>query len=191
MITFILGIIRIVKKDYLKGILQIVSTGLLTVATFGSFTFALTFYPYDFFAEELKIPKNIKFEKPLKLDDEKDRVYSHQQDVILYDYFQPGLYKYDLFLHKIEKGRIYLKIFEITKNQILSEKSIKAKSQIEVENKTDELKRFELKDNFTIYEGDWGQFYGSRIEVWFKPDDVNKSERKLITKNYIVQGWMR
>ncbi|WP_180563881.1 hypothetical protein [Chryseobacterium sp. JV274] len=175
----------------MKGILQTLSTVILAVLTYGYFSFALMFYPYDFFAEELKIPDNIKFEKPLKLNDEKDRVNIHQQDFILYDYFQPGMYKYDLFLHKIEKGKVYLKIFEITKNNILSEKSIKEKSKIEVENNTDELKRFELKDNFTIYEGDWGQFYGSRIEVWFKPDAINKPERKLITKNYIVQGWMR
>jgi hypothetical protein len=101
------------------------------------------------------------------------------------------MYKYDLFLHKIKKGKVYLKIFEITSNQILSEKSIKRESQIEVENKTDEIKRFELKDEFTIFEGDWEQFYGGRIEVWFKPDNINKPERKLITKNYIIQAWMR
>lgn len=189
--AFVLGIVRIIRKEYLEGFLQILSTGALAVITYGYFSFALMFYPYDFFAEGLKIPENIKFEKPLKFNDEKDRVNAHQQDIILYDYFQPGIYKYDLFLNKIEKGKVYLKIFEITKNQKLSERSIKNKSQIEVENKTEELKRFELKDDFIIYEGDWGQFYGSRIEVWFKPDDGKKSERKLITKNYIVQGWMR
>jgi energy-coupling factor transporter transmembrane protein EcfT len=191
LITFILGIIRIVKKDYLKGILQILSTVILAVLTYGYFSFALMFYPYDFFAEGLKIPDNIKFEKPLKLNDTKDKINTNQQDFILYDYFQSGIYKYDLFLNKIEKGKVYLKIFEITKNQKLSERSIKEESQIEVENKTDELKRFELKDEFTIFEGDWGQFYGARIEVWFKPDDINKPERKLMIKNYIVQGWMR
>lgn len=191
LVTFILSIIRIVKKDYLKGIMQILSTVILAVLTYGYFSFALMFYPYDFFAEGLKIPENIKFEKPLKLNNEKDRVNIHHQDFILYDCFQQGMYKYDLFLHKIEKGKVYLKIFEITSNQILSEKSIKRESQIEVENKTDEIKRFELKDEFTIFEGDWGQFYGGRIEVWFKPDNINKPERKLITKNYIIQGWMR
>ncbi|RQO40812.1 hypothetical protein DBR39_07695 [Chryseobacterium sp. KBW03] len=191
LITFILGIIRIVKKDYLKGILQILSTVILAVLTYGYFSFALMFYPYDFFAEGLKIPDNIKFEKPLKLNDAKDKINTNQQDFILYDYFQSGIYKYDLFLNKIEKGKVYLKIFEITKNQKLSERSIKEESQIEVENKTDELKKFELKDEFTIFEGDWGQFYGARIEVWFKPDDINKPERKLMIKNYIVQGWMR
>ncbi|WP_124531905.1 hypothetical protein [Chryseobacterium sp. KBW03] len=175
----------------MKGILQILSTVILAVLTYGYFSFALMFYPYDFFAEGLKIPDNIKFEKPLKLNDAKDKINTNQQDFILYDYFQSGIYKYDLFLNKIEKGKVYLKIFEITKNQKLSERSIKEESQIEVENKTDELKKFELKDEFTIFEGDWGQFYGARIEVWFKPDDINKPERKLMIKNYIVQGWMR
>ena len=105
------------------------------------------------------------------------------KDFILYDYFQSGIYKYDLFLNKIEKGKVYLKIFEITKNQKLSERSIKEESQIEVENKTDEIKRFELKDEFTIFEGDWGQFYGGRIEVWFKPDNINKPERNGLQKH--------
>ncbi len=71
LVTFILSIIRIVKKDYLKGILQILSTVILAVLTYGCFSFALMFYPYDFFAEGLKIPENIKFEKPLKLNNEK------------------------------------------------------------------------------------------------------------------------
>ncbi|MCJ7932160.1 MAG: hypothetical protein MUW56_00595 [Chryseobacterium sp.] len=53
------------------------------------------------------------------------------------------------------------------------------------------MKRFELKDSFAVYEGDWGEFYGSRIEVWFIPDDVNKPERKIITKNAIIQEWIR
>ncbi|WP_126651044.1 hypothetical protein [Chryseobacterium aureum] len=171
--------------------LQILSTGILALLTYGYFSFALMFYPYDFFAEGLEIPHHIKFEKPLKFDDEKDRINMSQQDIILYDYFQPGIYKYDLFFNKIEKGKVYLKIFEITNNQILSERSIKKKSQIEVENKTDELRRFELKDEFTIFEGDWGQFYGARIEVWFQPADTSQPEKKIMTKNYIVQGWMR
>ncbi|PWN71771.1 hypothetical protein C1631_003865 [Chryseobacterium phosphatilyticum] len=73
------------------------------------------FYPYDFFAEGLEIPKNIKFEKPLKLIDDRGRASSDKQDFVLYDYLQPGMYKYDLFLNKIEKGKVYLKIFEVIK----------------------------------------------------------------------------
>jgi hypothetical protein len=188
-----LGIIRVFKKEYLTGILQSCVAFILAIIIFGFFSFFLMFYPNDFFANNLEIPKNIKFEKPLEIIYEKDKpkINVTKEDVILYDYFQPGIYKYDIFLNGIEKGSVYLKIFEITNNELLSEKEIKEKGQIEVENHTDKLKRFELKGDFKIYEGDWGDFYGSRIEVWFKPQNINKPERKLLTKNYIVQGWMR
>jgi len=151
------------------------------------------YYPNDFFASSLEIPENIKFEKPLEIlyEEDKPKINVSKEDVVLYDYFQPGIYKYDIFLNKIEKGIVYLKIYEITNNELLSEEEIKRKSQIKVENKTDILKKFELTGQFTIYEGDWGDFYGSRIEVWFKPHNINQPERKLLTKNYIVQGWMR
>ncbi|WP_262887711.1 hypothetical protein [Chryseobacterium potabilaquae] len=42
---------------------------------------------------------------------------------------------------------------------------------------------------FTIEEGDWGDYYGSKVEVWFQPEDPAKPERKLLTKNYIIQGF--
>lgn len=191
--TIFFGIIRISKKEYVRGILQSSFAFILGIVVFGFFSFFLMFYPNDFYANNLEIPKNIKFEKPLEIiyENDKPEIIVTKEDVILYDYFQPGIYKYDIFLRRIEKGNVYLKIFEITNNELLSEKEIKEKSQIEVGNQTDELKRFELQGDFKIYEGDWGDFYGSRVEVWFKPDDINKPERKLVTKNYVVQGWMR
>ena len=47
-----------------------------------------------------------------------------------------------------------------------------------------------VKDKeFTIFEGDWGDCYAARIEVWFK--DKQGHKRKLSEKVYSVQGWMR
>ena len=47
-----------------------------------------------------------------------------------------------------------------------------------------------VKDKeFTIFEGDWGDCYAARIEVWFK--DKQGHKRKLSEKVYGVQGWMR
>jgi hypothetical protein len=43
---------------------------------------------------------------------------------------------------------------------------------------------------FTIYEGDWGKPYAARFEVWFFPDNGGK-ERKLIEKNFKIEGWQR
>ena len=46
------------------------------------------------------------------------------------------------------------------------------------------------KKKFTIYEGDWGDYYAARIEVWYK-NALTKKERKLMDKIYRVEGWMR
>ncbi|WP_262483830.1 hypothetical protein [Chryseobacterium sp. Leaf201] len=38
---------------------------------------------------------------------------------------------------------------------------------------TDELKEFGLSREFTVEEGEWGNYYGSKKKVWFQPDDLN------------------
>ncbi|MFV0188266.1 hypothetical protein OBK20_12995 [Empedobacter falsenii] len=194
-IALIFAVIRLIKKDYLKGLIQTIVTLVISFIYAGYFSFFLMFYPYDFFAEGLKIPENVKFEKPINLNeninsDSKITTVS-TPTFLLYDGFQPGIYQYEIFINKIEKGTAYLKIYEITKNEILSEKDIEQKSQIKIYNPTNELMKFKLKDDFTVYEGDWNQFYGSRIEVWFKPENKSENERKLFSKNYIIQGWQR
>jgi len=54
---------------------------------------------------------------------------------------------------------------------------------------TDEVKEFVLSREFTVEKGEWGNYYGSRAEVWFQPDDLNQPEKKLVTTYYIIQGW--
>ena len=44
-------------------------------------------------------------------------------------------------------------------------------------------------EEFTIYEGDWGEFYAARLEIWFVPANGGKP-RKLKEKLFKVQGWM-
>ena len=46
------------------------------------------------------------------------------------------------------------------------------------------------KKRFTIYEGDWEDYYAARIEVWHK-DASTQKETKLLEKVYRVDGWMR
>ncbi|MCW3161796.1 hypothetical protein OH806_11030 [Chryseobacterium sp. WLa1L2M3] len=179
----------------MKGIFQTILTLLISVVYAGYFSFFLLFYPYDFFADNLKIPQNIKFEKPINLNENLSSELKipniNTPTFLLYDGFQPGIYQYEIFINKIEKGTAYLKVYEITKNEKLSEKDIEEKSKINIYNPTNKLMKFKLKDDFTVYEGDWNQFYGSRIEVWFKPENKSEKERKLFSKNYIIQGWQR
>jgi hypothetical protein len=191
--SLVFAIIRLFKKDYLKGTLQLVGTLIIGGVSFLFLSILLFLYPFDFFADNLSVPKNVEFQKPIPLY-QNDTVKTEEvnnADFILYDGIQPGIYKYDIYLNQIEKGKVYLKVYEITQNQILSEEDIQNRSSINVYNSAPELKRFKLKDDFTVYEGNWDQFYGSRIEVWFKPNSLSRPERKLMTKNYIIQGWER
>lgn len=154
----------------------------------------------DTWAENLTIPKNIQIDNPVDLDHyskfESQRPDSitnkivEKTDFQLYNSFQPGLYEYDFWIGKIESGTIYLKAFEITKNQELSSDDLPRTTHIQIYNPTDNIKKFGTVGDFTIYEGDWGDPYAARFEVWFKPDN-GKKERKLFSKNYKIEGWMR
>jgi hypothetical protein len=108
----------------------------------------------------------------------------------LYNSFQPGLFEYDFWIGEIEKGTIYLKAFEITQEHALSVNRLSKSSSVKIHNPTDTIKKFGTTSNFTIYEGDWGKPYAARFEVWFKPDKGGR-ERKLLSKNYKIEGWMR
>ena len=97
------------RKDYLKGTLQILGTIIIGGFSYLFLSLILLFYPYDFFADNLSIPENVKFEKPISLNQNVE-VKSKKFDnanFILYDDMQPGIYKYDLYLNKIEKGKVF------------------------------------------------------------------------------------
>ncbi|WP_123984667.1 hypothetical protein [Chryseobacterium sp. G0201] len=177
-------------KEFKEGIKQCFFTVVISIVAMLFFTYFLPTSPYKEYKGDAKNPNNVKTEMPLKLalNEEKPLFKVEKPDVFLYDYSMPGNYKYQVFLNKIEKGKVYLKMFDLVTNRILSEKEIKKESQMEVYNPTDELKEFGLSTRLTVKEGEWGDYYGSRVEVWFQPDDSTQPERKLITKNYIIQG---
>lgn len=190
-ICFVLGIAKLFKKQFKEAIKQCVFTVVISTVAAVFFTVLLPKSPYKEYKGDAKNPNNVKLEMPLKLSflEEKPLFEVKDQDVLLYDYQQPGSYKYEVFLNKIEKGKVYLKMFDLVTNRILSAEEIKKDSQMEVANSTDELVEFGLSKDFKVDEGDWGDYYGSRVEVWFQPDDANEPERKLMTKYYVIQGW--
>lgn len=181
-------------------------TGLLNLVIFGGTIVAFIFYSIimfwieearpDEWAKNLKIPTGIPIDNPVDLVFDKDRPDSitnrhvTKTDFQLYNSFQPGLYEYDFWTSKIENGTIYLKAFEITQEYPLSTDRLPQRSSIKINNPTDSIKQFRTTSHFTIYEGDWGQPYAARFEVWFKPDDGGQ-ERMLVAKNYKIEGWMR
>ena len=111
-------------------------------------------------------------------------------DLILYNDMQGGIYAAHLWCNPGEKGIVYLKAFEITKNTPLSAAGLKACTRNVSGWSNDPQQQFCTGMYFTIYEGEWEQFYGARFEVWFVPDSGG-AERKLMEKNYKIQGWTR
>jgi hypothetical protein len=180
-----------IRKWYL-GILQI----LITTGVFFCLSFFLMYYPNDFFADNLKIPDDIEFERPVNLDsfenskalDSLSNSKNKNLTFKLVNVSQPGIYNYFFWYQPTELGAIFIKAYEITQNQELSTKTLKSRSRIEIRELVDSVVVFGEK--FTIYEGDWGKEYGARIEVWFEPKS-GKPPYQIIKKNYIIEGWMR
>lgn len=111
-------------------------------------------------------------------------------DIILKNGMQGGIYKAKIWANPGEPGTIYLKAFEITQGTQLSSYRLKERTSKRIGYSKDPGEVFPVNMEFTIYEGNWGQYYGARFELWFTPDS-GAPERKLFEKNYKIQGWMR
>lgn len=163
----------------------------LLVFNFCLTAFFLTFYPNDFFADDLKIPADLNLATPVTLRnvtsaDSLKALTPSEPAFLLVNDFQKGLYAYYVWFEPVEPGYLYLKAFEITQNLQLSEQSLSHQTKIKIN--PGEVSP--LVKNFTIYEGDWGKPYGARFELWFKPRRKS-GEIKILERNYIIEGWMR
>ncbi len=103
---------------------------------------------------------------------------------------QGGIYNASIRCNPGRSGRVYLKAFEITRKVELSSEWLETETNEWIGWSSDPEEQFLSESNFTIYEGDWEQYYGARFEVWFKPDDGGP-ERKLLERNFKIEGWMR
>ena len=180
----ILGnIISAVVQIVIKKWYFIIPQFLITLLLFSYVSIIFSFSPPDFYGANKTIPKNIKFEK----QDERELTNADLKtnDFKLASISQPGIYQFYTNFRPKEKGYFYIKAFEITSNDRLSEERMLERSKIVVDN----LATTFFTNEFTIYEGSWGDKYGARIELWYKPDNGN--EFKVNQKNYIVEGWMR
>lgn len=198
---FLMAISVVYQLFYKRWIKALVTAVLLGSTIAGVFFYMATMYfietiDGDRWAENLEVPSNVPVGYPaeLEMDDSRpDSIVALNKlkpDLLLYNSFQPGLYQYDFWYGKIEKGTIFLKAFEITQGVTLSADRLPESSLLEMENPTDSIRRFSTQHYFTIYEGDWGDPYAARFEVWFRPAAGGK-ERKLYSKNFVIEGWQR
>jgi hypothetical protein len=178
--TIISSIVQIINRKWFLIFPQLGITAFL----FYYVVIIFTYSPPDYYGANKVIPENINFSIPLdSLPSNKDFEMS---DLILSNYSQPGIYKYYTDYRPKEEGHFYIKAFETTSNDRLSEDRMKERSKIEV----DKLETQRYEGEFTIYEGNWGDKYGSRIELWFQPLNGHQ-EYKITERNYIIEGWQR
>ena len=96
---------------------------------------------------------------------------------------------YSFYYPELLSGTIYLRCFEVSKNEELSARRIKESTSVDFHGHNKFGKIVDMQ-RFTIYEGDWGEYYAVRVEVWYH-DPVKKEERMLMSKIYRMEGWMR
>lgn len=108
----------------------------------------------------------------------------------LWNSLQPGIYDSEIRINPGEPGMLYLKAFEVTKGTPLSVKSLKEKSNEWIGWSDNPKELFFSNAHFTVYEGDWGNPYAARFEIWFCPDS-GADERKLMERVFKIEGWQR
>ena len=132
---------------------------------------------------------NREFEALETIDDLSTFGEKRPMEVKLYNNTQPGLYLLDIWCIPGETGTLTVKAHEITKGTPLSEDRLR-EHQVKVYGCPQADVSFNSQIDFTIYEGNWDQYYGAQFELWFKPDS-GAPERKLWSGNYRIQGWQR
>ncbi len=140
----------------------------------------------------IEIPENLKFEKPIlflsnRQIDSLKRIKVVQEKILV---IGNGYSGYDFYMwHKpSEKGELFIKAFELTKNIQLSEWKLSNRTKNKILELSNEYKLYE--GNTVIDEGTFENFYPTRFELWFKSESSG-IEKKLTEKNYVIDGWDR
>ena len=201
-------ILLLVNKKWLRCIISILAS-IVIGSVFGFLFLSVLFAPdTDPFGKNHPIPEGLEYNLPLNnecLVETDSCGYEYIEDfdslvspVDIHDPntylnirkdIQGGIYSYDFYYGPLPAGEIYLKCFEVTENIPLSESRIRKASRVEIK-PTKSFSKLVDKQEFTIYDGVWGDYYAARIEVWFK-DAKTKEKKKLVEKVYRVEGWQR
>lgn len=189
-LSLFLGFRRLLRKDYFDGALQL--AGSLAVGFVGVYIGGIIcfFYPYDFFGQSHAVPQGVQYNIPLEQGKPSNNATN---EIVLYNGMQPGIYYYNVGVRNLPAGSLYLKAYEVTENVPLSAERLHYRSEIKIEKPiadTPVILSLSAQEDFTIYEGDWGDPYLARFELWFKPEAGGK-EKKLSEKIYKIEGWMR
>lgn len=108
-------------------------------------------------------------------------------EVTLYNGMQGGMFVMDIWCNPGEPGELSITANEITTGKELSKSRLPEHSVLVYGSSED--KSYFSQIRFTIYEGDWEQYYGAHLQLWFTPE--NGAKRLLWEGDYRIQGWMR
>lgn len=184
-------IILLINRQWSKCLMSLLASVLVVCVLWIPFTLFAMSGP-DGFGREHPIPEGLEYNLPLS-DDSNSSIPIDSLDTDTYlqvwSDFQGGMYMYDLYYATLPEGEIFLRCYEATKNIPLSEERILEESRVSI-NPTTSFSKLVSRKRFTIYEGDWEDYYAARIEVWHRNAET-KQEMKLTEKVYRVDGWMR
>lgn len=172
--NIISAIVQIINRKWYFIFPQIIISAFLFFMVSLFFSYARP----DYYGGDKEIPKNSGCQNPLEKAVQENEINSN-------DFKLKGGYGYYTYYTKFqptEKGYLYIKAYEITSNDRLSEEYLDESSKIIIEN----LNQNFYSASFTIYNGNMGCQYCARIELWYKPN--NKKEYKIKQKNYIIEG---
>ena len=145
----------------------------------------------DSFGKDHPIPEGMAYEIPWAENAPAPAVDTQSVDsyLQLWNGIQGGIYLYSLSYPALPDGEVYLRCYEATENIELSASRLKKASTVAVKGHTAFGPVVE-KQQFSIYEGDWEDYYAARVEVWHH-DASTGQDTKLMEKTYRVEGWMR
>ena len=158
--------------------------------------------PSDGFGKEHPMPEGLEYNIPLERHSEVvegEWVTYYEEPVIdstdtaswlqIWNDNEGGRYLYDFSFPALPAGTLFLKCYEVGDNIPLSENVMRRNTSAPC-SETKAFTKLVEKREFVIYEGDWGDYYAVRVEVWHKDSETRK-EHKLMEKVYRMEGWMR
>mgnify|MGYP000223747903 CR=1 FL=1 len=177
--TVVSSIVQVIQRKWYFVFPQLGCAGILMFYVGMLFMYS----PPDYYGAHKEIPDGLDFSYPLDSPPGNKEYQIH--DLVLINDIQPGLYTYRTDYVPNKPGYFYIKAFEINSNDPLSKDRLSGRSRIVVNDSETKIRQ----GAFTIYEGDWGDEYGSRIELWYQP--TNGKAYKIEERNFIIEGWQR
>lgn len=190
-------IILLCEKKWGKALISFLgAVGILVILWFPLVMAAMS--APDFFGKKHPIPEGLEYYEPLgeRFELSNTKNYPAEIDSLkpetylqLWHDDQGGMYLYDFYYPSLPSGDIFLRGYEVTKNIPLHLERLEPHSTVSIDS-TATFSQLVDNQTFTLYYGDWGDFYAARFEVWHR-NAVTGEETKLLEKIYRVEGWMR